>query len=147
MTRRLTRDKRRAMIAGVAAGLARYLEVDTTLVRLAFVLLTLVPSHGLGVLVYVACWIVMPRDAVSEAEADPASASPPDLSGLAPSEGLHQGRAVFGIGLMGLGLLLLLQNLGWLHWLTWAFLSTFWPVVLIAVGASLAYASRWRTAR
>jgi phage shock protein C len=147
MTRRLTRDKRRAMIAGVAAGLARYLEVDTTLVRLAFVLMTLVPSHGLGVLIYVVCWIVMPRDDVSEADADQAPASAPDLSGLAPSEGLHRGRAAFGVGLMGLGLLLLFQNLGWLHWLTWACLSTFWPVILIAVGASLAYGSRWRTAR
>ena len=55
---RVTSEKR---IAGVCAGLARYFEVDVTLVRLLVVAGTLC-SGGLGLLAYIAAWIVMPRD-------------------------------------------------------------------------------------
>jgi phage shock protein C len=55
---RVTAEKR---IAGVCAGLARYFEVDVTLVRLLVVAGTLC-SGGLGLLAYIAAWIIMPRD-------------------------------------------------------------------------------------
>jgi len=48
-------------IAGVCAGLARYFEVDVTLVRLLVVAGSLC-SGGLGLLAYIAAWIIMPRD-------------------------------------------------------------------------------------
>lgn len=47
-------------IAGVCAGVARYLEVDVTIVRLVSVLLVLL--HGFGLLAYLVAWIIMPRD-------------------------------------------------------------------------------------
>ena len=55
---RVTYDKR---IAGVCSGLARYFEVDVTLVRLLVVAGTLC-SGGLGLLAYIAAWIIMPKD-------------------------------------------------------------------------------------
>ena len=55
---RMTSEKR---IAGVCSGLARYFEVDVTLVRLLVVAATLC-SGGLGLLAYIAAWIIMPRD-------------------------------------------------------------------------------------
>jgi phage shock protein PspC (stress-responsive transcriptional regulator) len=55
---RVTSEKR---IAGVCSGLARYFEVDVTLVRLLVVAGTLC-SGGLGLLAYIAAWIVMPRE-------------------------------------------------------------------------------------
>jgi len=55
---RMTSEKR---IAGVCSGLARYFEVDVTLVRLLVVAGTLC-SGGLGLLAYIAAWIIMPRD-------------------------------------------------------------------------------------
>jgi phage shock protein C len=58
-TKRLYRSRDDQMIAGVCAGLAEYLDVDPTLVRLAMVLFTLV--GGSGILVYVIAWIVMPE--------------------------------------------------------------------------------------
>jgi phage shock protein PspC (stress-responsive transcriptional regulator) len=54
----MTSEKR---IAGVCSGLARYFEVDVTLVRLLVVAGTLC-SGGLGLLAYIAAWIIMPRD-------------------------------------------------------------------------------------
>ncbi len=58
-TRRLTRSQDNKMIAGVCGGLAEYLAIDVTLVRLLFVLLLLLGGHGL--LVYVILWIIMPQ--------------------------------------------------------------------------------------
>lgn len=59
--KRLTRSRDERMIAGVAGGLARYLDVDPTLVRLGFGALALI-SLGLGVAAYVAAWIIVPED-------------------------------------------------------------------------------------
>jgi len=75
MTRRtgsLHRDLQDKKIAGVCAGLARYFDIDTVLVRLAFVILVLV--GGGGVLAYIVLWIVMtpaPRGYWDEIEAEP----------------------------------------------------------------------------
>jgi phage shock protein C len=59
--RRLYRVASQKRIAGVCSGLARYFEVDVTLVRLLVVAGTLC-SGGLGLLAYIAAWIVMPRE-------------------------------------------------------------------------------------
>jgi phage shock protein PspC (stress-responsive transcriptional regulator) len=48
------------MIAGVAAGIAQYLGVDVTLVRIALALLTVI--GGAGIPVYVAGWLLMPDE-------------------------------------------------------------------------------------
>jgi phage shock protein C len=58
--RRLTRVREGKMLAGVCTGLARYLDVDPVLVRLGFVAATLL--SGAGLLLYVACWVVMPKE-------------------------------------------------------------------------------------
>ena len=55
---RTSEDK---MIAGVCGGIALQLGVPTAIVRLAFVLMTVL-QFGLGILVYGVLWIVMPMD-------------------------------------------------------------------------------------
>ena len=55
----LTRSSN-GMLGGVASGIARSLNVDATLVRLAFVLFTV--FGGSGVLIYLALWAVLPRE-------------------------------------------------------------------------------------
>jgi phage shock protein C len=59
-TKRLYRLRDGRVVAGVCAGLAAYLGVDPTLVRLAFALLTI--FGGAGVLLYLCAWIVMPEE-------------------------------------------------------------------------------------
>lgn len=58
--KKLTRDTSTKMVAGVCSGLADYLNVDVTLVRLGFVTLTII-TGGVGALAYVAGWIVIPE--------------------------------------------------------------------------------------
>jgi len=61
---KLTRPREGRRIAGVCAGVARYLDLDVTLVRVVWVLLVIFPPVP-GILVYIVCWIVMPQDPVS----------------------------------------------------------------------------------
>jgi phage shock protein PspC (stress-responsive transcriptional regulator) len=48
------------MLAGVAGGIARYLNVDATLVRIGMVALTLLT--GAGAPLYIAAWLLIPAD-------------------------------------------------------------------------------------
>jgi phage shock protein PspC (stress-responsive transcriptional regulator) len=48
------------MLAGVAAGIARYLGVDVTVVRIVFALLTV--FGGIGVPAYLAGWLLIPEE-------------------------------------------------------------------------------------
>jgi phage shock protein C len=48
-------------IAGVCAGIAHYVDTDVTLIRLTWVILSIVPGALIGgVLAYVGAWILMP---------------------------------------------------------------------------------------
>lgn len=58
--KRLYRSRSEEMIAGVCAGLAEYLGVDPTAVRLAFVFLLFVGLGGFWL--YVILWIIMPLE-------------------------------------------------------------------------------------
>ena len=71
--RRLYRIHEGAMIAGVCNGIAAYVNIDPTLVRLAFVVLTM--FWGTGLLVYVVMAIVVP-EARSPEEKAAASGDP-----------------------------------------------------------------------
>ncbi len=61
-TLRRRRDGR--LVAGVAAGLADYLGLDPTVVRLGLVALTLL--GGAGVPVYAAAWVLVPEEGATE---------------------------------------------------------------------------------
>lgn len=62
--KRLTRTRSGRQIAGVCAGIADYFDVDVALVRLAWLILSIVPGAILGgVIAYLAAWIVMPEGA------------------------------------------------------------------------------------
>ena len=59
-TKQLVRLRDDRMVAGVCSGIATYLGVDVTLVRLLAVL-GLVFSLGAVLVAYVAAWILMPE--------------------------------------------------------------------------------------
>jgi phage shock protein PspC (stress-responsive transcriptional regulator) len=56
----LRRPSAGRMVAGVAEGLARYFGVDTTIVRIAFVVLTIV--GGAGIPLYLAGLLLIPGE-------------------------------------------------------------------------------------
>ena len=48
------------MIAGVCGGLADWLKLDPTIVRIAYVIISIFSVAFPGILVYIILWIVMP---------------------------------------------------------------------------------------
>jgi phage shock protein C len=57
---RMHRSRNEKMVGGVCGGLAESLDVDVTLLRIAFVALTLL-GGGIGIPLYLAVWIVAPE--------------------------------------------------------------------------------------
>lgn len=70
--KRLTRALDERMIGGVCGGLAKYFNIDPSLVRIGYVLLTLFSWVVLGIVVYIVMMIVVPE----ESPAAKKSASP-----------------------------------------------------------------------
>ena len=58
--KRLTRSSRYKMIAGVCGGLAEYFEMDPTIVRVVYVLISIVSVAFPGILAYIILMFVMP---------------------------------------------------------------------------------------
>ncbi len=59
--KRLKRSNKDTMIAGVCGGLAEYFEMDPTVVRIAYVLLSVLSVAFPGIVVYIVLWIIMPK--------------------------------------------------------------------------------------
>jgi phage shock protein PspC (stress-responsive transcriptional regulator) len=58
--RQLRRSADDRMLAGVAGGIARYLDADVTLVRV--IIAALVLLNGAGLALYIAAWLLIPED-------------------------------------------------------------------------------------
>ena len=59
-TKRIFRSRNERLIAGVAGGLATYLNTDPLYVRMGFLLLSF--FQGLGVLLYLLLWLLLPNE-------------------------------------------------------------------------------------
>lgn len=57
--KRLCRSSSQRMLAGVCGGIAEYYSWDPTIVRVAWIILTLL--GGSGILLYLILWLVMPE--------------------------------------------------------------------------------------
>ncbi len=123
MQRRLYRSREDYWIAGVCGGLGRYFEIDSNLIRLAFVLLA--AWNGLGVLLYLVTVLIVPEEPVREAAPTPAPPPAPDES--------RRLRAIGWLLVLG-GIYLLLQNL---RLFTPVVQDQVFPVVLILGGLVL----------
>lgn len=121
------------MVAGVCGGLADYFDVDPTVVRVAFVLLTI--FNGTGIALYILMWILVPErgqvrkessNQSTEAKVEADVEDAPPISRVRDT----QTRAFWGLILVLLGGVLLLQQI-----LPWQFDGALLvPTVLVAVG-------------
>jgi phage shock protein C len=58
--KRLYRSKNR-MLAGVLAGFAEYINADPTIIRVAYVLLSILSAAFPGIIVYIIFWAITPE--------------------------------------------------------------------------------------
>jgi phage shock protein PspC (stress-responsive transcriptional regulator)/signal transduction histidine kinase len=129
----LARDCDDGLVAGVCAGVARWIGVDPLVVRVATVILAL--ANGVGVVAYVVAWVVLPADvADGSVEPEPEAARE------------RAGELALGVGCITFGMLLLVR------WSAPFFPDTLvWPAAIAGLGIGLALAragdgehTRWR---
>lgn len=152
MPTRLERSITNKVVAGVCGGIAEYLQVDATLVRV-FVVVGTILTGGLGLLGYIVLVVLVPLPGqpapfvksdvttctVAGAErTDPAATAPilasPVAARPADPEVAERNRAAFGVVLVALGAIFLLSNAGLFRLVRW---DLAWPLVLIAIGVLL----------
>jgi len=141
------------ILGGVCAGLAEEFHVNALWVRVTFLLLVFI--QGIGVFLYIVLWLVMPerlegggrrsgfeamtsdvRRVWGEVQHPTAGKSQPAASAQAQTapqpSGIFQNQSLlFGLILVGIGLVLLGGNIGIINW------SVVWPAALITVGIVL----------
>ena len=60
--KRLIRPRANRKIAGVCAGMAEYFDLDVTLVRVLWLVITVFSALVFGTVAYIVAWIVMPDE-------------------------------------------------------------------------------------
>ena len=149
MQTRLERSVTNKVIAGVCGGIAEYLQVDPTLVRVFFVIATLMTA-GLGFLGYLVLLVMMPlpgkaapfvssgASSASSAEPAPGAADTsmvtPPVARVDDPVTAERRRATFGYFLVALGVVFLLANLGTFRIVRW---DLVWPLVFVGAGVLL----------
>ncbi|GAB4290128.1 MAG: PspC domain-containing protein [Ignavibacteriaceae bacterium] len=146
MSKKLYRSRKDKMIAGIAGGLAEYFDIDSSLVRVIFVV-TLFMGGG-GLLAYIILWIVIPEEPLifempspdeqktGSDENQPAGS--PDIQNPQKNfadthrEQKEKRNTFAGLLLIFLGMLFLAEN-----FIPHFDFGDFWPLILIAIGAGL----------
>jgi phage shock protein C len=59
--KKLKRSKKERMIAGVCGGLAEYFDMDPSMVRILYVLVSILSAAFPGTLAYIIMWIIIPE--------------------------------------------------------------------------------------
>jgi len=133
MNRRLYRSNEHKIIGGVCGGLGEHFDIDPTWVRLGFVVLTIV--HGVGLLLYIIGWIIIPKRQVDIGETPGSTSEPSSPAGsTAKSKSGKASSLLPGLILIGLGVVFLLHESFW--WFDFEFV---WPMILVVVGGALVY--------
>lgn len=126
MNQGLKRSPTNKVIAGVCGGLAEHLRLDSTLVRLIFVLLGVFALGGL--IVYIVLWVIIPEgnyyadEAVNESQ-------PIENENVYQTSQNGKGQLFIGVTLITIGALLLIGA-----FIPKFSLLDFWPLALIALG-------------
>lgn len=131
----LTRSEKNRVLGGVCVGLADFFNIDPTLIRIIFVLITL--FGGSGILLYLVLWLLIPSSGhaseISKASikrgADEMKDRVEELAEEAKNYSkTKNSKYLFGITLLILGILFLFDNFGFFHFLN---LWKLWPIILI----------------
>lgn len=60
--KKLRRSRQNNMIAGVVGGLAKYFDIDVTVLRIIYVLISIFSAAFPGIIVYLILWVIMPLE-------------------------------------------------------------------------------------
>jgi len=130
---KLYRSRSQRMLAGVCGGIAEYFNIDVTLIRLIWALVS-IPSFGTGIIIYIIGAIIIPeRPYGQEYNVEFIDVTQPvDKSKI---------MVIVGIILVIIGIVALLSGL--FPYLWRMLRNAIWPVIIIAIGIALIYSS-WK---
>lgn len=135
---RLFRSSRDKVVAGVCGGLADYFNIESTLVRLIFILITV--FGGSGILLYIVLWLVIPKDTKGgimnqDTVRENAAELKVEAQKMAEEVGrfgrTENSKYLFGLILIVLGAMFLLGNFGVFRYFH---PERLWPLILIVIG-------------
>jgi phage shock protein PspC (stress-responsive transcriptional regulator) len=145
--KRLLRNTKNKLLAGVAAGIADYFDLDPNVIRFLFIVLT--AFGGSGILMYLLLWLLLPSD-MSEANdsRDTVKENVQQMKDVVKdftdqikkeqpqtmNEKKGKSQQYLGSILVILGILFLLKNLGLIDLYL---IQKFWPVLIIFLGVAL----------
>ncbi|MDI6765666.1 MAG: PspC domain-containing protein [Bacteroidota bacterium] len=128
--RRLYKSRRNKVIDGICGGIAEYFDMDPTIVRLLWVLITLM--GGSGFILYIIAMIIIPVNPEH-------LVIPQSITSL--TNGGTDKRRFFGVMLILLGALILMLNMGWFWGFGWWSFSykIMLPILFIIIGIFFIY--------
>lgn len=151
---KLHRSQTDKIIAGVCGGLAEYFEIDSTIIRLLFILV--VALGGSGILVYLVLWVLLPKspseslnlngerlkdfaqelkERAQDLKKEFVKESPKESPRAATREVRKRRSGLFGWLLIILGALFLFNNF---FPLSFGFYAVrYWPLLLVIIGLIL----------
>lgn len=129
------------IISGLCGGLGEYFDIDSTVVRIIFIILAL--WGGIGIILYIIGVLLISQRSGTNTERDNGRRVGEDLKERVgavaseirenlranPSRGRLRGDYIFGLVFVIIGSLFLLNNL-----FPWFGFDLFWPVFLILIG-------------
>ncbi len=137
---RLYKSRDDRFLFGVAGGLAEFFDIDPVLVRVGWVLLT-IASGGIGLVVYIVMAIVTPDGRRMESTSSHSDIAADEMSDATDEAGQRQRssrremtRNVLAVGLIIVGAIILLHNLGVFGSIRW---DIVWPVAIVALGLTI----------
>jgi phage shock protein C len=142
MNGKLYRSRTDKFLGGVCGGLGQYLNVDSSIVRILFLLLMF--GSGIGLLLYILLWIILPLEGGTASVPRTGAEFEQRMQGLGddirdatrtphPQAGLW-----FGAALVILGGILFLERLD-IAWLSWVHTDIIWPVLIIVIGVAFLF--------
>lgn len=125
--RKLYRSRTDRVLGGVCGGLGDYFQIDPVIIRLLFVLLAFV--SGIGILLYVIAWLIIPSN--------PHESAAPIQHSAASSRAQrrHPHEMTTGFVFLLLGLVFLFSGMG--SWMAWMFFPHLGGFILLLLGLYL----------
>ena len=139
MKKKLYRSTKDKMLGGVAGGIAEYFDIDSTLIRVLFILVVF--FGGSGIIAYIILWIVVPEQpytipdfsSFSSERNENENQNKPSDTFNQPKEQSRDNRSLWGgLILVTMGVLFLLDN-----YIPRFNFSDYWPLIIIGVGVGL----------
>jgi phage shock protein C len=144
MNGKIYRSRSDKFLGGVCGGLGQYLGVDSSIVRIIFLLLLI--GSGIGFLLYLLLWVILPLEGGTGTASVPRSGAELEQRMQGMGEDIRDATRTpnpkaglwFGAALIIFGGILFLDRLN-IPWLAWVHSGIIWPVLIIFIGIAFLY--------